>query len=64
MGDITEISEKASSDTKSVDVMWEETCDKVVKNVVTVKFCLTRSFDAENAGTYEATAFVVDAERG
>lgn len=47
-----------------VDVKWQETLDKIAKDVVTVKFCHTLSFDAEEAGSSEATGFVVDAKEG
>ncbi|KAL1868752.1 hypothetical protein VTK73DRAFT_3559 [Phialemonium thermophilum] len=43
---------------------WQATIEKVVRNVVSIRFCLTASFDTEPALTSEATGFVVDAERG
>lgn len=43
---------------------WRETIQKVVRNVVSIRFCQTCSFDTEPALTSEATGFVVDAERG
>jgi hypothetical protein len=36
----------------------------VVRNVVSIRFCLTACFDTDPALTSEATGFVVDAERG
>jgi hypothetical protein len=43
---------------------WQATIENVVRNVVSIRFCLTASFDTEPALTSEATGFVVDAERG
>lgn len=43
---------------------WQETIQRVVCNVVSIRFCMTCSFDTEPALTSEATGFVVDAERG
>jgi hypothetical protein len=43
---------------------WQETIEKVVRNVVSIRFCQTCSFDTDPALTSEATGFVVDAERG
>lgn len=43
---------------------WQATIEKVVKNVVSIHFCMTCSFDTETALASEATGFVVDAERG
>lgn len=43
---------------------WQATIEKVVKNVVSIRFSQTRSFDTDPALTSEATGFVVDAERG
>ena len=43
---------------------WQETIQQVVKNVVSIRFCQTCSFDTDPALTSEATGFVVDAERG
>lgn len=43
---------------------WQETIRRVVCNVVSIRFCMTCSFDTEPALTSEATGFVVDAERG
>ena len=43
---------------------WQATIEQVVKNVVSIHFCLTCSFDTEAAISSEATGFVVDAERG
>lgn len=45
-------------------VEWQETIEKVVRNVVSIRFCQTCSFDTDPALTSEATGFVVDAERG
>lgn len=43
---------------------WQETIEKVVRNVVSIRFCQTCAFDTDPALTSEATGFVVDAERG
>lgn len=48
----------------SAEQKWKETLDKVAAAVVSVKFCHTSSFDAEDATTAEATGFVVDAKNG
>jgi pro-apoptotic serine protease NMA111 len=64
MHDIQQSFGQGSKDANPVDIKWQETLDKVAKDVVTVKFCHTRSFDAENAGSSEATGFVVDAKKG
>ncbi|EGP86655.1 Peptidase, trypsin-like protein [Zymoseptoria tritici IPO323] len=43
---------------------WQATIEKVVRNVVSIHFCQTCSFDTDSAISSEATGFVVDAERG
>ena len=43
---------------------WQATIEKVVKNVVSIHFCQTCSFDTDPAMSSEATGFVVDAKRG
>lgn len=43
---------------------WQATIEKVVKNVVSIHFCQTASFDTDAALSSEATGFVVDAKRG
>ena len=43
---------------------WQATIQTVVRNVVSIDFCLTCSFDMDAAYTGEATGFVVDAENG
>lgn len=43
---------------------WQDTIQKVVRNVVAIRFCQTCAFDTDPALTSEATGFVVDAERG
>ena len=45
-------------------VEWQATIEKVVKNVVSIHFCQTCSFDTDAAVSSEATGFVVDAEKG
>lgn len=43
---------------------WQACVENVVRNVVSIRFCQTCSFDTDAALTSEATGFVVDAERG
>jgi hypothetical protein len=43
---------------------WQNTVQKVIKNVVSIHFCQTCSFDTDSAVASEATGFVVDAEKG
>lgn len=43
---------------------WQDTIQKVVRNVVAIRFCQTCSFDTDSALTSEATGFVVDSEKG
>ncbi|KAL8696111.1 MAG: hypothetical protein Q9201_007822, partial [Fulgogasparrea decipioides] len=43
---------------------WQDTIEKVVQNVVSIRFCQTCSFDTDAAISSEATGFVVDAEKG
>ncbi|KAF2735417.1 trypsin-like serine protease [Polyplosphaeria fusca] len=45
-------------------VEWQKTIEKVVRNVVSIHFCQTCSFDTDPAVSSEATGFVVDAEKG
>ncbi|KAI9742759.1 MAG: hypothetical protein M1818_003488 [Claussenomyces sp. TS43310] len=43
---------------------WQETIERVVRNVVSIRFSQTCAFDTDPALTSEATGFVVDAEKG
>ncbi|KAI1812097.1 Pro-apoptotic serine protease NMA111 [Poronia punctata] len=43
---------------------WQATIEKVVRCVVSIRFCQTCSFDTDAACASEATGFVVDAQRG
>ena len=43
---------------------WQATIESVVRNVVSIHFCQTRSFDTDASCSSEATGFVVDAEKG
>jgi pro-apoptotic serine protease NMA111 len=43
---------------------WQATVERVIRNVVSIRFCQTCAFDTDAALTSEATGFVVDAERG
>ncbi|KAI9847622.1 MAG: hypothetical protein M1837_002196 [Sclerophora amabilis] len=45
-------------------VEWQATIETVVRNVVSIRFCQTCSFDTDPAIASEATGFVVDAENG
>lgn len=45
-------------------VEWQATIENVVRNVVSIRFCQTCSFDTDSACASEATGFVVDAEKG
>jgi pro-apoptotic serine protease NMA111 len=45
-------------------VEWQATIERVVRNVVSIHFCQTCSFDTDPACSSEATGFVVDAEKG
>ena len=43
---------------------WQATIEQVVRNVVSIHFCQTCSFDTDPAMSSEATGVVVDAKRG
>ncbi|MCJ1322083.1 hypothetical protein MMC15_007428 [Xylographa vitiligo] len=43
---------------------WQATIERVVRNVVSIHFSQTCSFDTDAATSSEATGFVVDAEKG
>lgn len=43
---------------------WQQIIESVIRDVVSIRFCQTCSFDTESAVMSEATGFVVDAERG
>lgn len=43
---------------------WQMMIQKVVRSVVSIRFCQTCSFDTDAACASEATGFVVDAEEG
>lgn len=43
---------------------WQNTIERVVRNVVSIHFCQTCSFDTSAALSSEATGFVVDAKKG
>ena len=43
---------------------WQATIEQVVRNVVSIHFCQTCSFDTSPALSSEATGFVVDAKKG
>lgn len=50
--------------TTADSIEWQATIEKVVRNVVSIHFCQTCSFDTDPAVSSEATGFVIDAERG
>ncbi|KNE69830.1 hypothetical protein AMAG_14362 [Allomyces macrogynus ATCC 38327] len=43
---------------------WQQTIERVVPSIVSVRFMVVAAFDTEHACTSEATGFVVDAEQG
>jgi pro-apoptotic serine protease NMA111 len=43
---------------------WHETTQHVIRNVVSIDFCHLQSFDTVSPGSYSATGFIVDSERG
>lgn len=53
---------QASATAESME--WQATIERVVRNVVSIHFCQTCSFDTDAAISSEATGFVVDAEKG
>jgi S1-C subfamily serine protease len=62
--DSEEVEERISGVAGSESAEWQATIEKVVKNVVSIHFCQTASFDTDSAISSEATGFVVDAKRG
>lgn len=45
-------------------VNWEDTLEKCIKSIVSIKSCRPRGLDTEIPGSFTATGFVVDPERG
>ncbi|KAG2206824.1 hypothetical protein INT47_007580 [Mucor saturninus] len=43
---------------------WEDTIEKCITSIVSIKSCRTRGLDTEVPGSFTATGFVVDPERG
>jgi S1-C subfamily serine protease len=43
---------------------WQETIERAVKAIVSIRFSQVAAFDTESAETSEASGFIVDAERG
>jgi pro-apoptotic serine protease NMA111 len=43
---------------------WNVTLERAIKGIVSIKATTLRSFDTESAGSYTATGFIVDRERG
>jgi hypothetical protein len=62
--DSEEVEEAVGGIASNESAEWQATIEKVVKNVVSIHFCQTASFDTDSAISSEATGFVVDAERG
>ena len=60
--DETRLLPLAAATTDSAE--WQATIERVVRNVVSIHFCQTCSFDTDPACSSEATGFVVDAEKG
>jgi S1-C subfamily serine protease len=62
--DSEEVEEVVGGIASNESAEWQATIEKVVKNVVSIHFCQTASFDTDSAISSEATGFVVDAEKG
>jgi hypothetical protein len=62
--DIDQVMTTSYLPTVSDTAEWQATVEKVIRNVVSIRFCQTCAFDTDSALTSEATGFVVDAERG
>jgi hypothetical protein len=62
--DSDEVEEVVGGIASNESAEWQATIEKVVKNVVSIHFCQTASFDTDSAISSEATGFVVDAEKG
>ncbi|KAI8825847.1 uncharacterized protein EV422DRAFT_491568 [Fimicolochytrium jonesii] len=43
---------------------WKETLERVIDSVVSIRFVVTRNFDTWQVGSYTATGFIVDVEKG
>lgn len=43
---------------------WEDTIEKCIKSVVSIKSCRARGLDTEVPGSFTATGFVVDSKKG
>ena len=43
---------------------WRVAMKRIIPCVVSIHYCQTHSFDTESPGSYQATGFVIDAERG
>lgn len=54
----------AASPPPTAAASWEATLERAVPAVVVIRGSAPRPFDTESPGTYTATGFVVDAERG
>jgi S1-C subfamily serine protease len=45
-------------------INWESTLERCIKSIVSIKSCRARGLDTEVPGSFTATGFVVDPERG
>lgn len=43
---------------------WENTIEKCIKSIVSIKYCRTRGLDTEFPGSFTASGFVVDSQLG
>lgn len=53
-----------SSKSNEADKTWQETCRHAVKAVVSLLAYYPRTFDTRQAGTGDATGFIINAEKG
>ncbi|KAI8380011.1 hypothetical protein EDC96DRAFT_434555 [Choanephora cucurbitarum] len=55
---------KPQPNTAHLTKSWENTIERCIKSIVSISGCRTRGIDTEIPGSYTATGFVVDPERG
>ena len=55
---------KQSAKNPELRAQGRKDLSRVIRNVVVIKFSHTFPFDGDEAGTSEATGFVVDSKRG
>ncbi|KAJ3087229.1 serine protease [Quaeritorhiza haematococci] len=51
-------------DTQQNSSRWEETLNKIIPAIVSIRFIGVRNFDTEHQRASQATGFIVDKERG